>query len=152
MPERNDDVSIRFLNFLLRLSFPSVKFREQRPAGRCTVSGSALSMSSFPDCRSRRAGRLQRRASSGDMITQKSTGREEGSRAEPLPQPLCGWDSPLAAGAAAPANEGCLHPLLLFYPTYCKSFLTGKSFGDYAQRPQFWGTVMFYQLVKSPPL
>lgn len=78
-----------FSNFLLRVSFP----REQRPAGRCTVPGSALSMSSFPDCRSRRARRLQCRASSGATITQNSTGREERSRTEPS---LC--PSPCAAG------------------------------------------------------
>ena len=55
-----------------------------------------------------------------------------GRRAQPLPQPRCGWDCPPAAGAAAPTNEGCLHPLLLVCPTYCKSFVIGKSFVNYA--------------------
>lgn len=137
MPERNDDVSIRFFKFLASSQFP------KRATSCRTMHCARLS---FVDVV---FSRLQEQASqaspmqsflwSHDNAEQHREGGEEPNRAEPLPQPLCGWDSPLAAGAAAPTNEGCLHPLLPFYPAYCKSFLAGKSFGDYAQRSQFGG-------------
>lgn len=77
IPERNDDVSMYFLKFFLRIVFPNVKFRYQYLAVQCTVSGSSLSMLFFPDCRSRQARLLLGRASFGVIIMQKSP-REEG--------------------------------------------------------------------------
>lgn len=144
-----------FLNFLLRARFRSVKLGEQRPAGRGAVSGSALPMSSFPDCGSRRARRLQRRASSGATIAQNSTGREERSRAEPsrafAPAPVrlgvpagCGgcsspqWRLP----SSPPAVLSCV----------LQEFSHWKEFWWLCTTIPVWGTVIFYQVVKSPPL
>lgn len=76
---KKKDVPLYFLKFLLWIRFRNVKFREQCSARQCSVSGSVLAMSSFPEGWSRQARHLQSRACSGVMITQKSREREEGA-------------------------------------------------------------------------
>lgn len=50
--------------------------------------------------------------------------------------------------AEAPKNEGCLDPLLLFCPTYCKHFLTGKFCELWITVP-ILRTIGFYQFYRK---